>query len=190
MPTLPGIALVFLAALALAPLAAAQQSVQQLLTEAQTAYMRGDLETAKRHFQAVNRADPRNQVAIGFLRRIAADQANTPKGNSMEKQLGTLVIPQVNFNQATLGAALDYLRQTVAKVSDGKSSVNFVVQVPEEQARSQTVTLTLSNVPFTEVLRYLGSVASVDFVYDKYAIIVRPRGGTAAAGAGVPAPAQ
>jgi hypothetical protein len=64
--------------------------------------------------------------------------------------------------------------------------VNFVVQLPADQVNTQTVTLSLNNVPFGEALKYLGTVASLDFVYDKYAILVRPKndasGATAATG--------
>jgi hypothetical protein len=39
------------------------------------------------------------------------------------------------------------------------------------------VTLSLSNVPFTEGLRYLASVANLDVVYDKYAVLLKPKAG-------------
>ena len=168
---------IFLSALLVTlPLAvlAAPAEVQQMLTEAQTAYMRGDLATAKSGFEMVYKIDPRNQVAIGYLLRIKAAEANKPKGNDQEKQLAALIVPKVELKEATLGAALDFLKKTVEKQSEGKLAVNFVVQLPDEQVKSQPVTLSLSNVPFTEVLRYLGGVAGLNFVYDKYAIIVKP----------------
>ena len=49
-----------------------------------------------------------------------------------------------------------------------------MLQIPEEQ-KSQTITLSLSNVPFTEALRYLGDVANVSFAYEKFAIVVKPQ---------------
>jgi hypothetical protein len=80
----------------------------------------------------------------------------------------------VELKEATLGSALDFLKKTVDRQSEGKLAVNFVVQLPDDQVTTQPVTLSLSNVPFTEVLRYLGGVAGLNFVYDKYAIIVKP----------------
>lgn len=159
---------------------AAPAEVQQLLTEAQTAYMRGDIATAKADFEMVNQIDPRNQVAIGYLLRIKVAEANKPKGNDQEKQLAALIMPKVELKEATLGAALDFLKKAVERQSAGKLAVNFVVQLPDDQVKSQAVTLSLSNVPFTEVLRYLGGVAGLNFVYDKYAIIVKPQTAAAA----------
>ncbi len=167
------------AALFLAPEVQAQ-NVQQLLSEAQKNYMRGDLETAKRQFQTVNRIDPKNPTAIGFLRRIAAE-AKQSTGVSLEKQLAGVIIPKVEFRDATLGSALDYLKQALSKTTDGKTSVNFIVQLSDEQVKTQTVTLNVTGLPFTEILRYVGGLANVEFVYDKYAVVVKPKGGTASA---------
>ena len=155
--------------------AAAPPELQELLTEGQTAYMRGDLDKAKAAFEMVYRIDSRNTVAIGYLKRIKIDEETKPKGNDIEKQLSSLVVPQIQFKEATLGSALDYLKKTVDRLTNGKRAVNFVVQLSAEQVSTQTVTLNLTNVPFTEALRYLGTVADLNFTYDKYAIIVMPK---------------
>ncbi len=167
----------FLVTLPLTVLAAPTE-VQQLLTEGQTAFTRGDLAAAKSSFEMVYRIDPRNQLAIGYLLRIKAAEASKPKGIDQEKQLATLILPKVELKEATLGSALDFLKKAVDKQSEGKLAVNFVVQLPDDQVKTQAVTLSLSNVPFPEVLRYLGGVAGLNFVYDKYAIIVKPQAAT------------
>ena len=154
----------------------AATAVTELLTEAQTAYLRGDLVAAKAKFESVNKLDPKNQTAIGYLKMIAAREA---QGNvSQEKQLAKVIMPKVDFKEASLKAALDYLKQSVDKITEGKQAVNFVVQLPETQVNTP-VTLSLSNVPFTEVLKYIGSLAGVSFTYDRYAITVRPAAPTA-----------
>ena len=150
------------------------ESTQELLTQAQVAYQRGEIEKAKKLFTAVVQADPGNPTAIGFLRKIAGEEKNKPGTSSIQKQMETLMIPKVEFKEATLGSVLDFLKQTAAKVSDGKAAVNFVVQLPEDQVKTKTVTLSLTNVPMSEVLRYLGGLADVDFSYEKYAILVKP----------------
>ena len=156
------------------------ESTQELLTAAQIAYGKGDIETAKKNFQAVNKADPKNQVAIGFLRKIAVEEAKKPAPSTTQKQLEKLMLPKVEFRDATFASVLDFLKQAATKNSDGKITVSFVMQIPEDQ-KTQTVTLSLANVPYSEVLRYLGELAKVEFVYDKYAIVVKPKSGAAAA---------
>jgi len=154
--------------------------VQDLIAQGRAAYMKGDLDTAKADFEMVYQMDSRNTVAIGFLQRIKIDQKSKPKYVPIDRQLATLVIPQIQFREATLGSALDYLKKAADRESAGKIGVNFVVHLPPEQVNTQVVTLNLSNVPFTEALKYLGTVAGLDFVYDKYAIIVKSKADAAA----------
>src|SRR4051812_39409164 len=154
---------------------AASLDVQDLLTEGQLAYQRGDLDKAKAAFEIVYKMDSRNQTAIGYLRRIKVDMAARPKGNEQEKQLSAVIIPQIQFKEATLGSALDYFKKTVDKVTGGKQSINFVVQLPQEQVNTQTVTLSLSNIPVTEALKYVAELSNATFVYDKYAVIMKPK---------------
>jgi hypothetical protein len=166
----------------------AADAVAQLLAEAQTAMLRGDLPTAKAKFQSVKSLDPKNVTAAGYLAKIAAQEAKEGIGGSQEKQLANLILPKVDFKDATFSSTLDLLKQNVKKLTDGKQAVNFVVQLPEAQANT-SVTLSLTNVPFTEVLKYLGSLANVSFTYDRYAITVRPAAPTAQATT-PPAPGQ
>jgi hypothetical protein len=181
MKFLPSLLLTVSASLLLATTdASAQKSVQQMLSEAQTTYIRGDMAAAEQQFRAIVQIEPRNQIAIRYLGMIKAAKNKAPKGNEVEKQLAAVMIPKIEFKEATLGSALEYLKQTVAKASGGKASVNFVVQLPEQQVNTQTVTLSLTNVPFTEVLRYIGGLANIQFDYDRYAVIVRPKGAAAA----------
>ncbi len=144
-----------------------------LVKEATAAYQRGDLDVAKAKFESVRQLDPKNAVAIKFLTQIQAKQAEL--GGGKERVLAQLMVPSVKFKEAELTAALEALRAQVTKLSEGKQSVNFVVQVPEEQAKTP-ITLNLANVPFTEVLKYVGTLAGVTFAYDKYAILVQPAG--------------
>jgi hypothetical protein len=152
-----------------------QQQVQQYVTEGRAAYQKGDIQGAKMAFQQAYELDSRNTTAIGYLRRIQLDEKNKPKYVPVERQLASLVIPQIQFKEATLGSALDYMKKAADRQSAGKIAVNFVVQLPAEQVNTQQVTLNLSNVPFSEALKYLGTVANLEFVYDKYAIIVKPK---------------
>ena len=119
--------------------------------------------------------DSRNTVAIGYLKRLKADAlTGKPRGVPMERQLAGVMIPQIQFHDATLGSAIDYLKSTVKRQTKNQLAVNIVVELPAEEMATKTVTLNLSNVPFTEALKYLASVANLDIQYDKYAITMKP----------------
>jgi hypothetical protein len=156
------------------PASTPSAELQQLLTEGQTAFMKGDFATAKTDLEWVLQLDPRNKTAIGYLRRITLQEGQN-KGAALEKQLDALMIPKLDFREATLGAALDFMKKSADRLSNGKIAVSFVVQASPE-ANSLPVTLSLSNIPFTEALRYICGVAGLNCTYEKYAIVLRSAG--------------
>ena len=155
--------------------------VQKLLSEGQTAMIRGDIETAKARFQTVNQLDPRNVTAIGYLRQIAVQEKNQPTSPAQEKALEKLIIPKIEFREATFTAALDFMKRKATDLSGGKVSVNFVVKLPPE-SQNTPVTLNLQNIPFTEALKYVADLAGAKVEYQKHAILIHA-GGAATASA-------
>ena len=123
--------------------------------------------------------DPRNTVAIGFLKQIQIAEGNKPQGISQEKALEAIIVPKIEFRDATLREALDYLRKKASELSKGKLSANFVVP-SGEPTDSTRVTLSLQNIPFTDAVHYLGKVANFEFTFEKYAIVGKPTSATAA----------
>ncbi len=151
------------------------QEIPGLLAEGRRAYTSGDLKKAKEDFQMILAIDPANQTAATYLRMIAVQQpANASKDAA--SAYAAVIIPKIDLRDATLGATLIYLKQTVEKQTEGKTRVNFVVQIPPDDLQSRKVTLKLENVPFTEVLRYVGDMGGVTFNYEKYAVTVKDRG--------------
>lgn len=149
--------------------------VLQFLQEGQAAFSKGDYAKAKGSFEMVYQIDPRNVTAINYLNKIKVLDKGAPKGPGPEQQLATLTVPKVSLKDATLGAVFDYLRITANKLSDGKVPANFVLKLPEEQVKTQTVTLNLTNAPFTEVVKYVAELSNVAVEYQRYAIVVTPK---------------
>lgn len=169
--------------IAFASVALGGQELSDLLTEAQRAYLRGEIAVAKEKFELVRKLDPQNRIAVSSLRRIATDEAKATAelgpGNATKVALTKLIIPKLDLREASLAEALEFLRQKGNQLDDGKTAINFVVQL-DDATKATKVTLSLSNVPFSEVLRYIGDLAQVEFVYDRFAINVKPKGATAA----------
>lgn len=168
-------------ALASSTLLAAPPSaeVQQFLTEGQTAFNKGDYATAKGAFEMVYQIDPRNVLAISYLTKIKALQKGAAPAVDQEKQLAVLIIPKVQLKEATIGAVFDYLKATATRVSDGRTSVNFVLKLPDEVIKTQTITLNMTEAPFTEVVKYVAELANLNVQYQKYAVLVTSKGGAA-----------
>ena len=161
--------------------------VTQYLTEGQAAFNKGDYATAKGAFEMVYQMDPRNVSAISYLQKIKVLEKGAPKNVDQERQLATLIVPKVQLKEATIGSVFDYLKTTANKLSDGKIAVNFVLKLPEDAIKTQTITLSMNNAPFTEVVKYVAELANLNVQYQKFAVLVTPKGG-AAPDAPVPAP--
>ena len=155
-------------------------AAQNLNTEAQRAYMAGDLATAKQKFRLILATDPQNVAARNYLKMIAVTEAQAGPGERMGSTLQKLVLPKVEFSGATLDSALEALRQQAAKASAGKVAISFVMQPKVDP--STPITLHLAGIPFMEALRYIGTLANVDFVVERYAILVQPKAVTGAPG--------
>jgi hypothetical protein len=153
--------------------------VSDLMTDAQRAYIRNDLKAAKEKFELVRKLDPNNKTAIAYLRRIVADEAvqNAGKGerNATQEALKKLILEKVEFREASLPEALEFLKQKGMQLGGGKVAINFVLQL-DAQTQISKVTISMQKVPFAEVLRYVGDLAGVVFVYEPYAIVVKPKG--------------
>ncbi len=175
MKALPNLARTLTVLVTLTAGALAADPISDLLTEAKAAYQKGEVDAAKAKLQAVKTLDPQNQAATAMLRQIQAKEA----AQGADRGVSSLMIPSVQFREAELTAALDALRLQVTKQTGGKQAVNFVIQLPEAQAKTP-ITLSLSNVPFAEVLKYIGTLANTTFTFDKYAILVRPAAPTSA----------
>jgi hypothetical protein len=145
------------------------QDAQRLASEGQRAYLANDVETARAKFEEALAIDPSNRVAGSYMRMIKAQEARSGgTGGGIEKQLRSLVLPEVKFTDATFGRALEYLKQNAAKQS---VSVSFVVQ-PDVDPNAK-VTLNLGRVPFLEALRYVCEMAGTKYDVEKFAIVIK-----------------
>ena len=160
------LALVFLAFSSLA----AQQSEMQ--AEAVRAFQAGDYATAKSLFESLLSLEPKNFAARNYLRAIAQREKS---GASLEGALRKILIPTVDFRDATVREAVAFVSQKVRELSGGKQSVNVVWLVSPEQTASARVTLSLRNVPASEVLRYIGESSNLQFSYDALAVKIKPK---------------
>lgn len=154
--------------LAISPLAAEPPSAANLQKEAVAAFNAGNYTAAKSLFESVLSQDPKNLVAKNYLATIA----KKTKGAGLEKSLSIVVIPKANFEDVSARDAVEFVSQQVKTITEGKQAVNVVWMVPEE--KESRVTLSLQNVPASEVLKYIASAANLELEYDTYAVKVKP----------------
>jgi general secretion pathway protein D len=91
---------------------------------------------------------------------------------SIEEELKTIFV-SLDFNNATIEEATNFLSVESKRLDPDKKGVNFIIQ-PEASTAAKPVTLTLNNVPLGEALRYVCQLANVKFKVQDYAISIIP----------------
>src|SRR4030095_13121586 len=98
--------------------------------------------------------------------RKAAPQVPDPR-------IGSLQLPQVNFRDADIGGALEYLRRKADQASGGTLKLTFVQDLPEDFRPKNELSLDLREVPFIVALNYVGELAGVQFAIEGTRITAR-----------------
>jgi general secretion pathway protein D len=91
---------------------------------------------------------------------------------SLEEKLKTIFL-SLDFNNATIEEATNFLSVESKRLDPDKKGVNFIIQ-PEASSTAKPVTLTLNNVPLGEALRYVCQLANVKYKVQDYAISIVP----------------
>ena len=79
----------------------------------------------------------------------------------------------LDFNNATIEEATNFLSIESKRLDPEKKGVNFIIQ-PEASTSAKPVSITLNNVPLGEALRYVCQLANVKFKVQDYAISIVP----------------
>lgn len=154
---------------------AGPSNLQKVFNEAKAAYNAQNYEKAAVGFRQVLKYQPGYIYARKYL--TLTEQKIREGGKvpvSLESKLAQLKIPSVEFAETNLGAVLTYLSQKSGEVSGGKVVANFIYKGPADDKQTKTVTLRLSNVPLTEVIRYVGQLTGTKFKYEEFAVVGIP----------------
>ena len=116
-----------------------------------------------------------DRYAITVMPRSAGAQppAKAQPTASQIAALNTLIIPEINLKETTLGSAMEFLRQKAASLPNGGMRLSFVLD-PGVDVRT-SLTLHLDNIPLMEALRYMLDQANATFTVERYAISIHSR---------------
>ncbi len=105
-----------------------------------------------------------------------AQQGQTPltahSNFGLDQQLKDIYL-SLDFNNATIEEATNFLSIESKRLDPNHKGVNFIIQ-PEASTSAKPVTITLNNVPLGEALRYVCQLASVKFKVQDFAISIVP----------------
>lgn len=143
------------------------ETVQEIYARGVRASISGDDATARQLFQQVLAADPNNKAAAISLRRL--EMAAASKGD-LKSRTEAMIIPKVDFHDASLNSILDYLPKLAAQQ---KGTLNIVRMFPKEYGDEKKITIQLASVPMSSVLEYIAELGGVTVEYDKSAVVLK-----------------
>jgi hypothetical protein len=97
----------------------------------------------------------------------------TPGSMNRAIDFETTNISHLDFTDASVDAVMNLLSRKLNDATGGSIRLTFVAD-PALNV-SKAVTLHVKNMPFMEVLRYVGDLAATDFAIEQYAIYARPK---------------
>lgn len=108
---------------------------------------------------------PNNEHAIAYLRLIQSARV------AMEVPLQKLIVPKIEFREATLSDVLGFLHKVSGEISADKKPISFVFHAPPGTT-IPTVTLSLHQVPMLDVLRYVTATTGLAYKVEPHAVII------------------
>ncbi len=134
----------------------------------------------------VGRAD-----AFGVVTQSAAVQApdfeaqpvlvdaNVDSGltERIERKLHRIIIPKLEFRETTINEAIDFLKKKSVDLDEdspaGDRGVNIVMKIPQD-SQDARISVSLSNIPLIEALRYVTGLGNLKFKVEPYAVTIVP----------------
>ncbi len=100
------------------------------------------------------------------------DAKEAPEQGTAEKAATSIIIPKLEFREATIEEAVAFLRKKSRELSPDKREINLVLNLPS--GSDMRITLSLSNIPLTEALKYVAALSDLEIDSEPQAIVLRP----------------
>lgn len=107
---------------------------------------------------------------------------------AITRKAGQIIVPKLEFREATLREAVDFLRRKSIELDPEHQGFNIVLQLTTAEPDQRRVTLALSQVPALEALKYVASLSGLELQIDDHAFVLRERPLRETAPAFIPAP--
>jgi beta-lactamase regulating signal transducer with metallopeptidase domain len=118
-------------------------------------------------------------VVLDVAQKESPEPAEKPgigEGSTLNAKLESIVLPKLDLRDASLEETIGFLRVRLRELDPDKQGVNFVItSAAMEAAREKKITLQLSNVPFSEVLRYVAELSGLQVRTDQHAVVLEVR---------------
>ena len=116
-------------------------------------------------------ANPRHTDTAAMLARIKVMEK---KGPTLQDKYAGLVLEKIDFADVTVPEALQGLQMMAKGASDGKVVPNFILR--GEKTMTQTINLSLANIPLDQAIAYVAQLSSTPYWYEEHAVVFSAAG--------------
>jgi hypothetical protein len=146
--------------------AADNADIQKLFDQGRAAFYQGDYVLAAKLLKQVQVAAPKHEMTRIMLATIATQ----PKEElGLKATYAAVKIPKIQLSEVTLDESLQALSVMAKNASGGKVTPNFIVKSPD--LNKMPLTMSLTNAPLDEVVRYIAEMAKAKVTWDKHAVV-------------------
>jgi hypothetical protein len=150
------------------------QKVNTFYKQAEQAYLDGDVKEAKSALRNVFAIDRNHGPSYALALKLKSS-GNVFKTKARQRQLATVILPIIDFDEMPLSYALKTLSTLVEETSKDKVIPNFVIHDKNNTLKDKPITLKMKQVPADVVLSYLMNLSNATAKFDQYAISIKPR---------------
>lgn len=124
---------------------------------------------------------PVRKFDVGANQIINQPQIDTRGTSLVNRKLTDIILPRIEFSDATIREALDFIKQRAAALDTteqdpSRKGLNIVLKLmpgaPEENSR---ITLALTDVPLGTAIDYVAKAANLKLKIEPYAVLVVPQ---------------
>jgi general secretion pathway protein D len=121
---------------------------------------------------------PLRKFTDGPTAIVEQPQMDSKGSQAINNKLDTIIIPRIDFTDSSIKEALDFIKKRAADLDTGDSDnkgINIILKLkPDSPDASYPITLSLSDVPLREALRYVTEAANLKIKIETHAVVVVP----------------
>jgi general secretion pathway protein D len=124
---------------------------------------------------------PVRRFEVGASTIIEQPQIDTRGTSLINRKLDEIIIPRVDFRDATIREALDFLKQRSVALDTTdqdptRRGINIVLKVPADSPEADArITLSLNDIPLRAAIDYVAKAANLKLKVEPYAVAVVPQ---------------
>ena len=124
---------------------------------------------------------PVRRFEVGASTIIEQPQIDTRGTSLINRKLDEIIIPRVDFRDATIREALDFLKQRSVALDTTdqdptRRGINIVLKVPADSPEADArITLSLNDIPLRAAIDYVAKAANLKLKIEPYAVAVVPQ---------------